>query len=127
MPLSVLSALARLGVDPREEAARLAALPERVAVEALAPMIARLPGGRLDLSDTHGIASRLIKLLPQRPSAAVRHRPLNRAPWAIVWVISAVLAGAGILGLAANGELPFGKDRTSAAVSRSLAPPQVQP
>jgi hypothetical protein len=36
MPLSVLSALTRLGVDPWEEAARLAALPKALAVEAMA-------------------------------------------------------------------------------------------
>jgi hypothetical protein len=36
MPLSVISALTRLGVDPWEEAARLAALPKVLAAEALA-------------------------------------------------------------------------------------------
>jgi hypothetical protein len=45
MPLSVVSALTRLGADPWEEAARLAALPKALAVETLAPMIARLPIG----------------------------------------------------------------------------------
>jgi hypothetical protein len=46
MPLSVISALTRLGVDPWDEAARLAALPKVLAAEALAPMIARLSVGR---------------------------------------------------------------------------------
>ena len=41
MPLSVISALTRLGVDPWEEAARLAALPKALAAEAMASMIAR--------------------------------------------------------------------------------------
>jgi hypothetical protein len=43
MPLNVVSALTRLGVDPWDEAARLSALPKAVAVETLASMIARLP------------------------------------------------------------------------------------
>ena len=47
MALNVISALTRLGIDPWEEAARLAALPKALAAEALAPMIARLPVDRL--------------------------------------------------------------------------------
>jgi hypothetical protein len=64
MPLSVISALTRLGVDPWEEAARLAALPKAVAAEALAPMIARLPIGRPQPSDNLAITQRLVELLP---------------------------------------------------------------
>jgi len=64
MPLSVISALTRLDVDPWEEAARLAALPKAVAAEALAPMIARLPIGRPQPSDNLAITQRLVELLP---------------------------------------------------------------
>ena len=42
MPLSVLSALSRLGLDPRDEAARLAHLTKEAAADQLARMIARL-------------------------------------------------------------------------------------
>ena len=66
MPLSVVSALTRLGVDPWEEAARLAALPKALAAEALAPMIARLPIARPALSDSLVITRRLVELLPVR-------------------------------------------------------------
>lgn len=51
MPLSVISALTRLGVDPWDEAARLAAVPKALAAGALAPMIARLS---IDLAATIG-------------------------------------------------------------------------
>jgi hypothetical protein len=51
MPLNVVSALTRLGLDPWDEAARLAALPKALAVEALAPIIARLPVARPQQSD----------------------------------------------------------------------------
>jgi hypothetical protein len=64
MPLSVVSALTRLGLDPWEEAARLAALPKKVAAEVLAPMIARLPIGRSGLTDDLVISQRLVELLP---------------------------------------------------------------
>ena len=44
MRLSVLSTLARLGVDPWQEAGRLAKLPRAAAVDGLARMIAAMPG-----------------------------------------------------------------------------------
>ncbi len=65
MPLSVLSALIRLDIDPWEEAKRLSILPSGIAASALAPIIARLPGGQWQLSETQKIAERLIALLPQ--------------------------------------------------------------
>jgi hypothetical protein len=72
MPLSVISALTRLGVDPWEEAARLAALSKVLAADALAPMIARLSIGRPPQSDNVAIAQRLVGLLPMRGRAAAQ-------------------------------------------------------
>jgi hypothetical protein len=69
MPLSVMSALTRLGVDPWDEAARLAALPKILAAEALVPMIARLSVGR-SRSDDLAVARRLAGLLPMHEHAA---------------------------------------------------------
>ena len=43
IPLSVVSALTRLGLDPWEEAGRLSSLSHREAVEQLARLIAELP------------------------------------------------------------------------------------
>jgi hypothetical protein len=45
MLLSVLSALARLDVDPWREAAELAQLPRQTATQRLASLIAALPDG----------------------------------------------------------------------------------
>jgi hypothetical protein len=45
MLLSVLSALARLHVDPWQEAAKLARLPREAATQRLASLIAALPDG----------------------------------------------------------------------------------
>jgi hypothetical protein len=67
MPLSVVSGLTRLGLDPWEEAAQLASLPKALAVEALALIIARLPFER---SDHIAISRRLVELLPEPQATA---------------------------------------------------------
>lgn len=64
MPLSVISALTRLGLDPWQEAARLAALPRAAASRALAATLARLQGGAWMTADAESIAARLVDLLP---------------------------------------------------------------
>ncbi len=46
VPLSVLSALSQLGLDPRDESARLAHLTKEAAADQLARMIARLSDRR---------------------------------------------------------------------------------
>jgi hypothetical protein len=71
MPLSVLSALVRLDVDPWEEAAELSELPKDTATQRLASLIARLPGGRWAQADARTIAGRLIERLPRRSSPRV--------------------------------------------------------
>jgi hypothetical protein len=71
MPLSVLSALARLDLDPWQEAAELSELPKDTATQRLASLIARLPGGRWTPTDSRSIAHRLIELLPRRSSPSV--------------------------------------------------------
>jgi hypothetical protein len=70
MPLNVVSGLTRLGLDPWEEAAQLAALPRGVAAEELAPIIARLPFDRLQRSDDLAISRRLVELLPEHQGTA---------------------------------------------------------
>ena len=57
MSLNVISALTRLGVDPWEEATRLADLPKAVAAEALARLVARSPIDRPQPSDNRPSAS----------------------------------------------------------------------
>jgi hypothetical protein len=63
-PLSVVSALARLDLDPWQEAAELTQLPRETAVQRLAALLTKLPGGDPAQSDAHTIAQRLISLLP---------------------------------------------------------------
>ena len=68
-PVSVLSALSRLGLDPRDEAARLSRLTKEAAADQLARMIARLSDRRWTLSEARGIAGRLIERLPASTTA----------------------------------------------------------
>jgi hypothetical protein len=69
-PLSVLSALARLDVDPWQEASRLAQLPKYQAIQDLGSMIGGLRGGRWKVSESNMIAARLVELLPSRKNAS---------------------------------------------------------
>jgi hypothetical protein len=77
-PLSVLSALARLDLDPWREAAELSQLPKGVAAARLERLIARLPRGRGDEADLGAVADRLIALLPSLPRTAAGQDPHDR-------------------------------------------------
>jgi hypothetical protein len=71
MPLSVVSALARLDVDPWVEASKLARLPGKASVLELATLIAALPDGPSARPDPGTTAARLVALLPCPPSSDV--------------------------------------------------------
>jgi hypothetical protein len=114
VPLSVLSALARLGLDPREEAARLAHLTREAAVDQLARMIARLYDQRWSASEAWRIASGLVERLPMMGGAAAkdgRAAPGTkstigfRSPSFLIYL---ALALAMLVGLVASGYLSLG-------------------
>jgi hypothetical protein len=62
--LSVLSALARLDLDPWDEASRLARMPRRGAIQFLTTLITALPDGSSARSNPTMHAERLTALLP---------------------------------------------------------------
>jgi hypothetical protein len=70
MLLSVVSALARLDIDPWQETAQLAQLPAAAATQRLASFIAVLPD-RPAHQDPRAIAAGLIALLPRRAAPNV--------------------------------------------------------
>ena len=72
LPLTVLTALTRLGFDPWQEAARLSDLPRETAARAFAVTIAMLPEGDWKASDSEAIAARLVNWLPGRSAASIR-------------------------------------------------------
>jgi hypothetical protein len=111
--LSVVSALTRLGLDPWDEATRLASLARREAVDQLSPMIARLPDTRWSSSQAREIAIGLVALLPtssstREPAELRRYGRRKIAPSATFWLICFLLVAAALVSMAANGELPFG-------------------
>jgi hypothetical protein len=71
LPLTVLTALTRLGFDPWREAARLSDLPRETAARALAVTIAMLPEGDWKASDSEAIATRLVGWLPGRSTPVI--------------------------------------------------------
>jgi hypothetical protein len=119
MPLSVISALTRLGLDPWEEADRLSSLGNREAVEQLARLIAELPRNSRPLRQARGIASGLVPLLPKHNSSATpppqvqihpRYcRPVPTLPkLSQFWVACFVLAAAALVSALLHGVFPFG-------------------
>jgi hypothetical protein len=71
LPLTVLTALTRLGFDPWREAARLSDLPRETAARAFAVTIAMLPEGDWKASESEAIAARLVNWLPGRSTQAI--------------------------------------------------------
>jgi hypothetical protein len=117
IPLSVISALARLDLDPRDEAGRLSSLSNQEAVEQLAQLIAEVPGNFRPLGEARVLADGLVGLLPKhdpsRTSAPqVQIRPRYGAPAlpkpSQFWVICFVLAAAALVIAIVHGGFPFG-------------------
>lgn len=103
MPLSVVSALARLEVDPWQEAARLSELPKERAAAALDGLIRRLPPGGWDPGEIRAIAARLIDLLPRRDTAARAHPGDRRKTSPVIWILVVALGAALLFSALANG------------------------
>jgi hypothetical protein len=78
LPLSIVSLLARMDLDPWQEAACLAGLPAEVAAQKLATLLAALPFRALKAADPGTIATRLIALLPRPPAPATRALRMGR-------------------------------------------------
>jgi hypothetical protein len=101
MSVSVFSALARFGVDPRREAERLARLSTTAAAASLESMIDQVSGGHWIALDAKGAAKRTIALLPI-PRAKILEAsdgtptgvvPSRRNPvW--LWIAAVALAAA---------------------------------
>jgi len=78
MQLSVLSALARMDVDPWQEATRLAAMPKAIAERTLVSTLDQVFGKSCHRSETEVIAARLVQLLPP-PDQGVTITPTETA------------------------------------------------
>ena len=98
--VTVLSALARVGLDPWGEAARLSSLSNEAAAQALTKTIGLLPLGNWTAADVRGIAARLVACLPRRgaapaPAATAQHATPTTVKvriWPAVWTVCAIAA-----------------------------------
>ena len=142
MTLSVLSALARRGVDPWQEAGRLAKLPQNAAVDGLARIIAAMPASLWSITDATVIARRLVALLPSRgsPPPASPPRPgasaqtqitdrLKAHRWTIVSAIGAAILMGLVFNMASSGGTPtdtMGHFAASPADTSTPAKPAVK-
>jgi hypothetical protein len=118
LPLTVLTALTRLGLDPWREAARLSDLPRETAARAFAVTIAMLPEGDWKASDSEAIAARLVNWLPGRRAAVIPSVEAGRggseqmksefAMWLAWGVLAAALLFLG-LHLLGDNNLEFGR------------------
>ncbi len=126
MPLSVLSALTRLDLDPWKEAAELSELPKGTATQRLTALIARLPSA----FDGAGInADRLIELLPRHGSSKVSlasksHGLHGMTGAAVMKMLLFVALGVVALILAATREPSLRGDHADAPHFSNASPPQ---
>jgi len=129
IPLSMISALAQLGLDPWEEAGRLSSLAKQEAVERLTALILRLPGLRRPSSEARQIAVGLIDVLPTHNGAAKppekdlrRRKPPTAASGKGFWVICLALAAAVFLVMLTYRDVPFGDRQAPSAIGATESP-----
>ncbi len=98
-PLTVASALARLDIDPWQEAAELALLRENAAAHRLVSRLAEIPAAGPP-PDLWPIAVRLVALLPRRQASPKSLRPTSprsvSAPQFLVFIAICVMALASV-------------------------------
>ena len=117
IPLSMISALTRLGLDPWQEAGRLSSLARREAVEQLARLIAEIAGSFRPVGEAREIADGLVGLLPKHddsraviPQVQIRpgySRPTLSRP-SQLWLACFVLAAAVLVSAIVHGGFTFG-------------------
>jgi hypothetical protein len=115
VPLSMVSMLTRLGLDPWEEAGRLSSLSKREAGEQLARLIAELPDARRPLPEARELAEGLIEQLPKhdssptpRPSRFPRYPRMKLPQQSHFLMFCIVVGGAAVVSMLLHGGLPFG-------------------
>jgi hypothetical protein len=126
IPLSVLSALARLGVDPRDEATRLSHLTSKTAASQLARMFARLPDRPWTSPEIRRITSKLVELLPAPPKGrgkgqaeSATNRKLSPMASRHLIQLALVLSGALVFGLIALDYVTWDSHETAPPVSQA--------
>jgi hypothetical protein len=108
IPLSTISALTQLNLDPWDEAGRLADLAKGDAVEQLTGLLLRLPVSNPPLAkEARQIAVALIDLLPRaswigKPAGIRDTGPATMARDRAFWIICCVLVATAVLIMLTN-------------------------
>ena len=108
VPLSTISALTQLGLDPWDEAGRLVGLAKRDAVEQLTGLLLRLPGPSRPLAEeARQIAVVLIDLLPRanwiaEPAGTRGTGPATTLRDRAFWIMCCVLVATAVLIMLTN-------------------------
>src|SRR3954471_4604454 len=103
LPLSTISALTQLGLDPWDEAGLLSGLAKQDAVEQLTGLLLRIPGPSLPLAEeVRQIAVMLIDLLPRanwitEPAGTRDTGPATTLRDRAFWIICCVLVATAVL------------------------------
>jgi hypothetical protein len=133
-PLSVLSALTRLNLDPWQEAAELAQLPRESATQRLASSIAAMADGPPSPLEHGIIAARLIALLPHQNNSETAARGIAvdagdvrkfRAGVCMYAILIIVMMAA--QWLVASLQAPTQTGNTEASASSTVLPPLPSP
>ena len=121
IPLSMMSALAQLDLDPWEEAGRLSALAKQEAIERLTGLILRLPGFRRPSSEAQQIAAELVDALPKHngdggPATKLRPSPRNIASGKTFWLLCLAVAAIAFFLMLTQRDVPFGDQPPQPAI-----------
>jgi hypothetical protein len=131
MLLSVVSALARLNIDPWQEAANLAQLPGTTATRRLISLIAALPDKPVTRLDPGANAARLIAHLPRRvgsnaaPAEPLRsvNIPAAMQSQTVRYMALILMVVLGSLGIAGGQRLAGRINNADAPASSTVIPP----
>jgi hypothetical protein len=99
-PLTILSILARLGLDPWAEAAKWTKLPKATTIDRLAQSIGQMPLSPEALGEARSTASRLIMLLPASVAGPGEAPVVAKKPVVPRWALAVICCAAVALGLA---------------------------
>lgn len=130
--LTVLSALARMNLNPWDEAARLALLPYEIATTAVVDLIVALPNGLAEGLDAGALAGQLVSRLPRyEPARADPVAPASNGGFAIdrsavaklLWIFLVLtLAFLGAQWLGESAQTPLRPNGTASSPTQSSVP-----
>jgi hypothetical protein len=117
----MISALARLNVDPWEEAATLAQLPLDAAMRKLTLLIAALPAGSSARSDPAATASRLLTLLQSEPQLRSRAQGM-RGSWKRFNIVAVAICFLSAMGFMVTSHSIIAARSTQPSRGQSVGP-----